>query len=228
MSRFKPRNNNQHPCTLWLEWGGADGNFRYYDKAAGTRVPFELGRFIVLDVLSTITGYDESSSQGVYANEVRDTTKQEITVRSKSGVIKKGLYSQIKESLPKGIKFTSSIYIAVEVDGEVKLGNIKLSGAALNSWVDFQKNNRMYDGAVKFAEVGTGKKGAVSYKFPKFTLEQSTPQEEESAKGVWQLLEDYLEAYFGTATPPPATDTPLTQGEEELLAEESDDEDFPF
>jgi hypothetical protein len=181
----------------------------------------------VLDVLSTITGFDESSNQGVYANEVRDTTKEEITVRTKSGVIKKGLYSQMKESLPKGIKFTSSIYIAIEVDGEVKLGNIKLSGAALNSWVDFQKNNRMYDGAVKFSEVGSGKKGAVSYKFPKFTLEQTTPQEEESGKGVWQLLEDYLEAYFGTAPATPVTDKPLTQGEEELLAE-SDDEDFPF
>jgi hypothetical protein len=227
MSRFKPRNNNQHPCTLWLEWGGADGKFYYYDKESKSKVSFDLKRFIVLDSLSTIVGYDESRKMGVYSNEVRDTTKQQFIIRNKEGVVEKGLYAEIKDKLPKGIKYAASVYIAVEHNGKIKLANVKLSGAALSSWVDFKKSARIYDGAIEISEIASGKKGAVSYKFPKFVLGQTTPQEEESGKGVWQLLEDYLEAYFGTAPTTPATDKPLTQGEEELLAE-SDDEDFPF
>ena len=227
MSRFKPRNTNQHPCTLWLEWGGADGNFHYYDKESKSRVPFDLKRFIVLDSLSTIVGYDESRNMGVYSNEVRDTTKQQFIIRNKEGVVEKGLYAEIKDKLPKGIKYAASVYIAVEHDGEVKLANIKLSGAALSSWVDFKKAARIYDGAIEISEIASSKKGAVTYKFPKFSLVATSPSEEDSAKGVWQLLDDYLESYFGGSASAPTNAPATTPGEEEILAEEPE-EDFPF
>jgi hypothetical protein len=44
---------------------------------------------------------------------------------------------------------------------------------------------------------------------------------------VWQLLDDYLESYFGGSASAPTNAPETTPGEEEILADEPEEE-YPF
>ena len=70
-----------NPATKFLEF--KNGKFSYYDKTseANVEVPLPL-RFIVLDELATIKGWDSKTNSGIYSNEVHSTKATPLKVKS--------------------------------------------------------------------------------------------------------------------------------------------------
>jgi len=188
-----------NPSTRFMEWKSNDKSFSFYSKADEKELhqtlPF---KFLLLDELHTIGGWNDSSESRIFANEVKFIGKQEITVKAfKGGVLAKGLYSAIKDQAKNaGGHYLKSIYIMLE---DNSLANIKLKGSAVKEWGDFTQANRAalsgqwieVNGAVE------AKKGSIKYSTPEFTLGKIlTPNEESDADACFDVLEAYLKAYL--------------------------------
>jgi hypothetical protein len=79
-------NKQENPVSKFVEWNGTDGKFYYYDREKKEKVDMpKKFQVIGLDQLSTIKGWDESASSGVYSNEVRETTKEKLVVKNFKG-----------------------------------------------------------------------------------------------------------------------------------------------
>ena len=191
------------PAKFFFQWDGDKGGFKYYDKELenGTEkkggnvavaLPF---RFMVLDVLSTIKGFNDSEKLGYYSNEVRNLKTEEFTVRTKKGIEQKGLYENIIEKINGG-KFVSSVYIAYKHEDKMIIANIQIMGAALGSWFDFKKSQNIMKCAVVVDGMIDGKKGKVEFKIPVFKAIPTTPQSEEVAGRLDKELQEYLTVYF--------------------------------
>lgn len=201
MSRSNPTQNISHPCTRWFEWAGDKGVVRYYDKESKKNV--EVGsnfKFIFLDSLSGVTGWHEKSQSGIVSNEVRDAKKDVMEVRSfKGGPLVTGIYSQIKEKVAfLGGYFATNIYIAYKGASGLEIGSLRLGGAALNSWIEFQKRNRMLllEKAVRITGFEEGTKGKIVFRTPKFELEDATPESNAKSIELDKVLQKYLEQYL--------------------------------
>ena len=91
----------KNPSTKILDWKSNDKQFSFYDreKEANVLVPLPF-KFVVLDELHTVKGWDDASQSAIYSNEVKYISKQEMTVKPfKGNEIAKGLYSLIKEKV---------------------------------------------------------------------------------------------------------------------------------
>jgi len=200
MSRSQPENEVQvNPCKHWFSFDAGDGKgFKSYDKVAKknniTALPF---RFLVLDKLTTITGFNEPENIGYYSNEIRNIKTDKLTVRSKNGIEAEGVYEEIKAKLgTKGASFCQSVYVMF-FDGKIPtLGNIKMQGASLENWFAFCKENNIMEVAVQVKTANEKKKGKVVYFEPVF--EKMTVKEETSnaATEMDKELQEYLKAYL--------------------------------
>jgi hypothetical protein len=205
MSRSRPHaQQNPNPATRWVEWQGETGVVRYYDKDAKTNhevpLPFT---FLLLDELATVGGWNDASQSAIYANEVRDTRTDVLTVKSfKGGEIATGLYSAIKEHVTSkavGGHFMANCYIAFKDDrGALALGALRFKGAALGSWMDFRKEHRadLYDKAVVVTGYTEGKKGRITFRMPTFALKDTSAQTNADAQALDATLQAYLDVYL--------------------------------
>lgn len=213
MSRSNPTDGIRNPSTRWFEWAGGDegGFVRWYDKEAEKHVridgPFT---FLLLDELATIKGWHEASESGIYANEVKDTRQEAFVVRSfKGGELVSGIYTQIKDTIvAKGAHYCSSLYIAYkDGDGELKIGNLNLKGAALGAWMEFKKaaptkkeNGKSvrayFIDAVKIDGFEQQKKGGTIYRTPKFFLQVVSGETNAQALGLDAELQSFLADYL--------------------------------
>jgi len=138
MSRSQPTGGSKNPAKKFIEF--KKGKFVYYDKAQekniGLKYPVE---FVVLDELTTIKGWHGTDECGITSNEVHNTTKEELSVRTYQGRdIAKGLYANIKDTIKAaGGKYTRSLYAMME--GE--LVNFQLKGLAFSQWITATKEN---------------------------------------------------------------------------------------
>lgn len=222
MSRSRPTNDAVNPAQRFFEWEGSTGRVKYYDKEAKENkyvdLPFV---FLVLDRLSTITGYSERDKTGYWANEVRNTQTDPLTIRTKAGVAYHDLYDS--ELMPKGARFTSSVYIAVkDAQDNFYLANIKFAGASIGAWIDFTKKVDVMKAGVAVAIVSTkdGKKGTVEFKIPVFHKIEPSAEAEAAAMELDTELQTYLDSYF--AKTPQAGQTPQrVQDEAESDQDES-------
>ena len=199
------RSNNTefpNPAKRFYTWDGENGGFKYFDKNRGEKgervsVPLPF-RFLVLDTLSTIKGFNDADQSGYWSNEIRDIKKDILTVRTKTGIVSKGLYEQvITDRNCTGAKFCQSVYCAIKADdGTLEICNIQMTGAALSAWIDFRKKNKVYEGAVEVSEMNEGKKGKTKYQIPVFKKIEVTPDTDEVAKGLDKELQAYLIQYF--------------------------------
>ena len=135
MSLSNPKTSS-NPAKKFIEWGGKEGVFKYYDKSSETNVILPLPLYIIpLDQLTTITGYDDVKKMGIYSNEVHYTNQEELHVRYQDGkTVCKGLYGDISGDIAKAKgKFCRSVYAAMisSDGGEMELVNFKLYGSAL-------------------------------------------------------------------------------------------------
>lgn len=203
------RSNNveiKNPAQRFFEWSGDEGTFFYFDKTLiddehpkGTRVKVPLPfNFLVLDVLATVTGYNEPDGVGIYSNEIKEIKTQKLTVKTFKGrEIASGLYEAIKDRCTtEGGGYTSSVYIAYFEGKELKIGHIKIRGAALGAWIDYGKKLSFYKGAISVPSFTEGKKGRVEFKIPVFKQIEVSAATDETAKYLDTELQDYLKKYF--------------------------------
>ena len=188
-----------NPAKRFLEWKSNDKCFSYYDKEKKENVSVALPfKFLVLDQLHTVSGWNDATSSGIFSNEVKFISKQVMTVKPfKGNEIAKGLYADIKEKVKSaGGHYVKSIYIMLE-DGT--LANIQLKGSAVQQWGEFTNKSlsRLPEEWVVVDKAVDGKKGAVKYTTPGFTFGGSLSDKEAAqADLVFDELETYLKAYL--------------------------------
>ena len=106
----QPQSN---PSTKFIEWKSNDKCFSYYDKDEQKNISISLPfKFLVLDELHTIKGWNDATSSAIYSNEVKFISKETLTVKPfKGNEIAKGLYKDIKKKIvAAGGHYTKSIY----------------------------------------------------------------------------------------------------------------------
>lgn len=188
-----------NPAKRFLEWKSNDKCFSFYDKEKKENVSVPLPfKFLVLDQLHTVSGWNDATSSGIFSNEVKFISKQVMTVKPfKGNEIAKGLYADIKEKVKNaGGHYVKSIYIMLE-DGT--LANIQLKGSAVQQWGEFTNKSlsRLPEEWVVVDKAVDGKKGAVKYTTPGFTFGGSLSDKEAAqADLVFDELETYLKAYL--------------------------------
>lgn len=200
---------SSNPANRYYSWSGSNGTLNYYDKATEKNVEVSLPFvFIVLDELSTIKGWHDASSSGIYANEVRKTTEDAFHVKAfKGGAIASGIYGDIKEKIvAAGGKFTTNIYIAYKNDnGDLNIGALQFKGAGLQAWSEFKKMNRngINTKAVVINDIKEGKKGSVKFKTPVFTLTEISDETQEYSIALDKQLQEYLSSYLAAKSAAP-------------------------
>lgn len=194
-------NNNEitNPAVRFFEWNGDKGHFKYYDKENKKQIEVALPfTFLVLDCLSTIAGFCESDNSGYWSNEVRDIKKETFTIRTKKGKAFEGNYDAVKAASLTGAKYCQSVYIAFKEnkDSPLQIGNVKMVGSSLGSWIEFRKKNKVMEGAITVKSCLEGKKGKTIYQMPVFSKIVTSPETDEKAIALDKELQEYLKAYF--------------------------------
>jgi hypothetical protein len=193
-----------NPSTKFIEWKSNDKCFSFYDRETSANVSISLPfKFLVLDELHTVKGWNDASSSQINSNEVKFISRDEMTVKPfKGNEIAKGLYKDIKEKIKAaGGHYVKSVYCMLE-DGSI--ANLQLKGAACQSYGDFtaKTRSRLTDEWVVVAKAIDGKKGAVKYTTPDFTFDKSLSESEaDLADEAYNVLEAYLKTYLTKAEP---------------------------
>ena len=188
-----------NPATKFLNWKSNDKCFSFYDRETKENVLVPLPfKFLVLEEMHTISGWNDATQSGIYSNEVKFISKETMTVKPfKGNEIAKGLYKDIKEKVKAaGGHYVKSIYIMLE-DGS--LANLQLKGSAVQGWGEFTQKGkqRLVDEWVSVDKAIDGKKGAVKFTTPDFKFLQSiTDAESELADDCFNTLETYLKTYL--------------------------------
>lgn len=240
-----------NPCVKFFSWDGTNGGFEFYDrtqktdsvKGVNVAVPLPF-RFLFLEKLSTIKGYNSEDKTGYFANEVMDISKEVMIVRTKKGVVAKGIYKNVIDSKEcRGAKYCQSVYIAYKDGGKMVICNLQLVGAAVSAWIEFCKKNDIKKGAIAVETMLDKVNGATKYKEPVFKKIPSTPESETTANALCVELEIYLAKYFKRqkeqnantsvaeevkieSHAPETKSEPVKTAEEELFA--PSDQDLPF
>ncbi len=218
----QPQSN---PATKFIEWKSNEKAFEYYDKEAQKKVAIPLPfKFLVLDELHTVKGWNDATSSSIYSNEVKFISKEIMTVKPfKGNEIAKGLYKDIKEKIvAAGGHYTKSIYVMLE-DGS--LANIQLKGSSTQAWGDFTQKtrSRLPEEWVIVKTAKDGKKGAVKFSMPEFTFERTlSDSENEQADECFDTLEAYLKAYLVKSEPT------IDEVNDEPLGNNPDGDDLEF
>ena len=199
------RSNNVEltsPCTKFFKWRSDDKCLSYFDKTIGekgenVKVPLPF-TFLVLDVITTTGGYSDAEKAGVWSNEVKDVTKQELHVRAGRKHQFSGLYKDLKPKIEAiGGCYAQSVYIGYRNDkNELAIGNIQFSGASIGSWIDFRNKTKIYETACVIDGYKEDKKGKVSYSFPTFKSKDISESTNAQALELDKELQDYLKLYF--------------------------------
>ena len=196
------RTTVESPVKKYLSWSSNDKCFNFYDKETKENKKLTLPLTLVhLDEMSTIKGWHDSSGSGIYSNEVRSTKNEELNVRAfKGGDLVKGIYQDIKLKVQSlGGHYCVSIYAFVNNE----IVNISLKGSALMAWSDFTKDNRksFLGNVIEIKTAAEGKKGAVKYTTPTFTLGGAIGLDvSEKAEVAYDSLKEYLDARKASAS----------------------------
>lgn len=200
MSRSNPTTATS-PATRFFEWAAEKGELQYYDKETKENVTVKLPfSFMVLDEVSQVGGGIKVNGKfdGYWSNMVKNLNTQIITVRSKSGVVAQGLYSELKER--KGLHYVKGLFIAFYDNSKtLQIGYVKFKGSSLSAWFDFTKTVRnIYQGAITIkrkSDVVHGDKG--DYYTPVFVHKADiTDESDAAAKSLDAAVQEYLTAYF--------------------------------
>lgn len=203
MSRINPNQSElpKNPSKMFAQWKDP-GVFVYWDKEKEKNVELAGNfTFIVLDELSTIKGWNDPTSSGIYANEIRNVKTEELTVKAfKGGLIAKGTYGNIHDTIvAAGGKFCSSVYVAYkDANNEFQIGNIQFVGASLGGWFKFRKEhkNEIYSGAIQLVGKTEEKKGKTTFYVPVFKTIAISKESDEKAGELQRELMEYHKEYF--------------------------------
>jgi len=190
------KSKTESPVKKYLSWSSNEKCFTYWDKESQSNkkmeVPFS---FVHLSDMSCIKGWHDASSSGIYSNEVKNTTKEELNVRAfKGGDLIKGMYRDIKEKVNAlGGDYHASIYGFA--NGEIV--NISFKGASLKAWSDFATESRslFLSSLINVSGALDAKKGSVKYSVPIFVIGTGISLSvSEEAEDAHTVLSNYFSA----------------------------------
>ncbi len=215
MSKSNPKLEN--PCKKFIDFKSDKGQFFFYDKENEVQMELPLPiYFVVLDELSTISGYNKKNDCGIYSNEVHRTTDEIFRVKTfKGGESIIGMYADIKDSIKAlGGKYTKSVYaLLIKDGGETELVNFKFKGAAFSAWLDKTMDaDKVVVGIINTFEE---KNGNTTYRVPVFKPFKLTSELNEKAIEADKVLQKYLKEYKAQ------------QPEKEIAKAEAIDETIP-
>jgi hypothetical protein len=175
MSRTQKTGTSNSPVRKYLSFKGSKGQLAYYDKDSkedDKNVYLDSLDFVLLDIKSSITGFNESSSSQISSNllEPYSVGKEPFIVKTKIngsyGVIAQGIWKEIKAEVDGiGGKFTSNVFAIADVGQGMEIVRIELSGAGLTPWINFQSelsnSDEAYDKVItiKRGKLCTRRKG---------------------------------------------------------------------
>lgn len=142
MSRTNRRGGNTSPIKKYLQFSGSTGTFSYYNKETKEREELDELTITVLDVRSSVTGYNSTSKAQITSNLVAETGKEPLKVMSwkdgKATDIAEGLYKEIKDKVKAaGGKFTANVICLADVGDGQEICNLQFQGSSLNGWINF-------------------------------------------------------------------------------------------
>lgn len=188
------------PATRFFEWSSSNKTVKWYDKDAKQNVLMKLPfTFIVLDMLSTVKGFSDADKGSIWANEVRDTRKDILTVRTKHGGIKaQGLWKEDIKNTVIGAKYARSVYIAYkDDDGELVIGNFQMQGSANSAWIEFCKTAKIYGVGIQITDSVKKTNGATTFYEPVFAVIEANEATIAEAVELDKQLQEYLKVYLG-------------------------------
>jgi hypothetical protein len=168
-------NRIKSPLKYYIEFGGAEGVWAYWDGEKNVRV--DALDFVVMDVRSSIGGWSDANNCRINSNIVKSTGKNPLTVRAGKVVLAEGLYADIKNDVvAAGGKFVTNIFAMAKIDGDWTPVDIQLSGACLRDWTAFVEASgnifKVYEGVISASRGEQQKKGSVKYYTPNFVLSE--------------------------------------------------------
>lgn len=175
------------PVKRYYSWASNEKGFRYYDKEKKENIVVFPLSFVFITARATVRGWHDATESSIYANEVKNTAKENLTVYSskpdKKGntLLATGIYKEIKGDLQGG-HFEKVVYGYERGVGIVK---INLKGSGLQAYSNFEKENKsLFDNFVTISTFESAKKGATKYTIPNFVLGEKIDVETD------QLVED--------------------------------------
>lgn len=189
---------SSNPATKFLQWKSNDKQFAYYDKNKSENVLIKLPfKFQFLEHFHTVKGWNDASESGIYSNEVKFISKEELKVKSfKGGDIAKGLYSEIRGNIrDAGGKYFRSVYVINE-EGEII--NLQFKGAVVSAYSDFmnEHENKVEGNWIVINKAEDKKKGATKYSVPIFEFgKQFTQAEMDLADEKYKDIVNYFDKY---------------------------------
>lgn len=148
MSRTKRGQGGNSPVKKYISFSGSKGEFKFYDKnhkdaddKGHVYIP-ELS-IVVLDIKSSISGYNENASSGITSNmlDPYSVGKEDFIVKTKIngkfGVFAEGIYKDIKDKLATiNAKFTTNVFGLVDLGEGHEIVKVELNGSALRPWIE--------------------------------------------------------------------------------------------
>jgi hypothetical protein len=200
---------SSNPAKRFLNWKSNDKKFAYYDKELKQNIEVELPfKFQFLEHFSTIKGWNDATSTGIYSNEIMFTSKEELTVKTFGGLeLAKGIYKDIRSKVrDAGGKYHRSVY-CLDANGEII--NVQMKGAVVSAYsvfmdgdkkLNIKGNKHLIENnwivVNKFQEL---KKGATKYSVPVFEIGDAfTSEEFELANEKYKEIENYFDTYKGS------------------------------
>lgn len=202
MSRSNNTDLTNPAKPYFIEWKGSTGELQYFDRDKGEKgenvkipLPFY---FLPLDRLSTIKGFSDADQSGYWSNEIRNTKKEILTVRTKKGIVASDLYENLAPILNQGASYCQSLYMLfMDTDKTWKIGNFQIHGSAIGEWITICKGKNIFKGAFSITGKTPMKKGATNYFVPIFSFTDKVSEATEAlAMKNDKILQEYLNAYF--------------------------------
>ena len=200
--------SNPNPAKKFLEWSSERKCFEYYDKEAKVKKQVQLPLKIqFLEDFHTVKGFSDNEQTGIYSNEVKFTSTEELTVKTFGGTeIAKGLYNDIRlKIIDAGGKYHKSIYALL--NGE--LVNFQVKGSVVSAFSLFANGDkklkitghsqRFESHFIEINDFENLKKGATKYTVPNFTIGDAyKPNDLEVAKDAYSIISEYFNSKTAT------------------------------
>lgn len=189
----------KNPATKFIEWNGKEGYLYFYNRETEKNEKLDRPlRFIVLDQLATVIGFNESENCGIYSNEIHDLSGEILSVKLfKSGTLAKGVWENISDKVKaSGGKFCRVVYALLKTGDSFDLVAFKFAKSALGAWFDFANKVDLSKKGVQVEEAfTTGKKGSIEYKMPVFTALELSDAHLQMAIDADKDLQEYFRTY---------------------------------
>lgn len=199
-------NETTRPTSKYIEWSSSKKCFSYWDKANSKEVLIELPvKFQFLEEFHTIKGFHEQTDAGIYSNEVKFISTEELTVKSfkSKEPLAEGLYKDIKDKVKSiGGKYGKSVYALI--DGEIV--NFQLYGASIAPFMFFLNGDKskgikghshlLETNFIEVKDFTNEKKGANKYTAPIFSIGDTyNTDEAEQAANKYKDIVNYFDKY---------------------------------